>query len=325
MNVYLTFDVEVWCGGWDRLDERFAENFERYVYGHSKHGDYALPATLDILDRHGLKGIFFVEPLFSARFGAAHLKTIVDLIQNRGHAVQLHLHPEWADEIRPPPLAGQKGKRQHLCYYSEAEQTELIALGKHLLSQAGVKNITMFRAGSYAANAATYSALSANGISVDSSLNECFAVSGADICASPDSAREWLGQQRIQIRDVASYPVKVFQDGMGRLRPAQVAACGLLEMEQAMRSAHQLGHCDFVIVSHNFELLKPNSSEPDPWMVRRFTGLCALLQRRAKQWTVTTEMAAVAPLTTSACLPRPQVSLLATLARVAQQAARRLG
>lgn len=68
MNVYLTFDIEVWCNGWDNLDA-FPKHFERYVFGRSRHGEYALPKTLEILNRYDLKGVFFVEPLFAARFG----------------------------------------------------------------------------------------------------------------------------------------------------------------------------------------------------------------------------------------------------------------
>ncbi len=63
MKVYLTFDVEIWCNGWDDLDGRFPSSFERYVYGRSRHGDYALPKTLEILAGTGLTGVFFVEPL----------------------------------------------------------------------------------------------------------------------------------------------------------------------------------------------------------------------------------------------------------------------
>ena len=59
MNIYITFDVEIWCGGWEDLDTRFPPQFNRYVFGRSKLGDYALPKTLEILDRHGLKGVFF--------------------------------------------------------------------------------------------------------------------------------------------------------------------------------------------------------------------------------------------------------------------------
>lgn len=321
MNVYLTFDIEVWCGGWDKLDERFPASFERYVYGRSSRGEYALPATLDILDRHGLKGIFFVEPLFSARFGRLHLKTVVDLIQSRGHSVQLHLHPEWTDEIQPPPLPGEHGKRQFLTYYSEDEQSALIGLGRRLLSDAGAENITMFRAGSYAANSDTYRALARNGLYVDSSLNECFAISGADVVPE---GRPWAGQQRVQIGEVVSCPVTVFQDGLRRLRPAQVGACSLAEFAMAMTSAEQLGYADFVIVSHNFELLKPNTTAPDRWMVRRFNGLCEVLQRRAPGLNVATEMAGLPPRTVGATLPRPRASLPATLRRHAEQAARRV-
>jgi hypothetical protein len=54
------------------------------MYGRSPAGDYALPKTLEILDRNGLKGVFFVEPLFAARFGVEHLATIVDLIRAGG-------------------------------------------------------------------------------------------------------------------------------------------------------------------------------------------------------------------------------------------------
>ena len=75
MNVYLTFDIEVWCNGWSHLDDNFPGSFERYVYGASRTEGYALPKTLQILQRHGLHGVFFVEPLFSARFGSQHLKT----------------------------------------------------------------------------------------------------------------------------------------------------------------------------------------------------------------------------------------------------------
>lgn len=44
-----------------------------------------------------------------------------------------------------------------------------------------------------------------------------------------------------------------------------------------MDSAAVAGHQEFVVVSHNFELLKPNSSQPDPIVVKRFENLCCYL------------------------------------------------
>ncbi len=271
MNVYLTFDVEVWCGGWDRLDERFPAAFERYVYGRSPAGDYALPKTLEIMHRHGLQGVFFVEPLFAARFGPRWLQDVVRLIRSAGQDVQLHLHPEWTDEIDPPLLDAPRVKRQHLTYYDLDEQTRLIAAGRALLEAAKGAPVTAFRAGSFAVNLDTYRALEANGILLDSSLNACYDLSAGTI-AEMDSPLSRRALGRVDV-----YPVTVFRDGLGRPRPAQINGCSFGELRSALRAACTAGCEHFVIVSHNFEMLRPDSSAPDWTVVRRFESLCELL------------------------------------------------
>lgn len=315
MNVYLSFDVEVWCNNWAELDQRFPASFERYVYGRSPRGNYALPATLDILQRHGLRGVFFVEPLFSLRFGAQHLACIVGMIRDAGQDVQLHLHPEWTDEIRPALLDDVSRKRQHLTYYTLDEQTRLIAHGKRALEAAGSGPITAFRAGSYAANRHTFEALRRNGILLDSSLNELADVSGRDLPPRAGFAT-WH-----RVGDVEEFPVTVFTDGLGKLRPAQVSACGFAEMRDALRSAHDAGCAHFVIVSHNFELLRPGESRPDDIMVQRFENLCAYLASDPARYTVTSyQPQAAAPRAED----RPRARRLATATRWLEQLRRRL-
>ncbi len=315
MNVYLTFDVEVWCNDWTQLDARFPASFDRYVYGRSARGSYALPQTLEILGRHGLRGVFFVEPLFSARFGAQYLATIVGMIRAAGQDVQLHLHPEWTDEIRPPLLADVSRKRQHLIHYSADEQTQLVAFGKRALETAGAGLVDAFRAGSYAVDAGTYLALARNGIAIDSSLNEIAAISGADLPAplSYATAR--------QVGSVCAFPVTVFRDGLGHLRPAQIGACSFAELRDALASAHNLGCQHFVIVSHNFEMLKPGRSDPDNTVVRRFERLCQLLASRSADYRVGPFVHEVK---TSCRESRPSVQAWSTGLRLAEQAMRRL-
>ena len=104
LNVFITVDTEIWCDGWDNLDARFPDAFRRYVYGPTRRGNYALPATLDILSDHGLAAVFFVEPLFAARFGQDPLDELVGLIRDGGQEIQLHLHTEWVDEVDDPEL-----------------------------------------------------------------------------------------------------------------------------------------------------------------------------------------------------------------------------
>ena len=316
MRVYLSFDIEVWCDGWRDLDAQFPQSYERYVYGRSPAGDYALPKTLEILDTHGLLGVFFVEPLFAARFGLDPLRKIVTMIGDAGQDVQLHIHPEWTDELAEPPIADASTKRQHLCYYTLEEQHALIAHASALLERAGAPRPTAFRAGSYAANADTFRALAAVGITIDSSLNSCYAISGADIARPASQNAAFLCE------GVQTYPVSIVRDGLGRMRPAQINSLGFSEMRSALEASHRAGQQDFIIVSHNFEMLRPESSDPDWTVVRRFERLCAYLAAHPERYQVGSF--AHRQLPPPADTGVPNVPLTATIGRLAEQLKRRL-
>jgi len=280
MKVHLSFDVEIWCDGWNDLEQKFPAQFERYIYGRSAAGDYALPHALDLLAKHGLSAVFFVEPLFAGRFGVEHLREVVALIQGAGQEVQLHLHPEWADEIRPLPFEGARLKRQHLSFYSLDEQVSLMTLGLRLLAEAGAGPISAFRAGSFACNSDTFKALHRVGLRYDSSLNPDHPDSGLDLRAQQDFYRP------SRIEAVETIPMTVFRDGMGRSRPAQVGACSFVEMRAALESAKAQGMEHFMILSHNFETLVPGSNRPDRFVVKRFEQLCAYLAENADAYQV---------------------------------------
>lgn len=318
MRVHLTFDVEVWCNGWSRLDETFPSAFDRYVWGRSSHGDYGLPHNLKVLRDHGLVAVFFVEPLFSLRFGAHHLQTIVDLISGAGQDVQLHLHAEWVDEIQPALIADVSHKRQHLTYYTLDEQVSLLRRGRALIEAASGGPVTAFRAGSYAANRDSFRALAASGIRVDSSLNATMDHTEGTL----DSA-DWLVHPG-RIEGVDSFPVGVFRDGLGRNRHLQVGACSFAEMRDALECAHDQGREDVVLVSHNFELLKPGTSEPDFVVARRFERLCHYLASHPQRFHV---QAFPCP-GTAPDKPTPRAALQAdpwsTARRYVEQARRRL-
>lgn len=315
MRVHLSFDVEVWCNGWDNLDAEFAQSFSRYILGRSPAGDWGLPKTVDILQSHGLCGVFFVEPLFADRFGAHHLAAVLEPLVEGGQDVQLHLHPEWVNEIRPALIPDCARKRQHLCHYTLDEQTALLAHGKQALERATGRTVTAFRAGSYAANADTFEALARNALFIDSSLNACFAISGQGV---PDLDR---ARSHRLVGAVTSYPITVFLDGTGRRRPLQLAACSFSEMRAALDSAHAQGRSHAVIVSHSFELLKDRRSTPDPIMVQRFNQLCAYLAAHPDRFQV-------GPFDRPASEPAdqhaPRVPLAATLRRHVEQAIRRV-
>lgn len=316
MQLVLSFDVEVWCNGWDRLDEEFPRAFERYVYGHSRTAGGALPLTLEILRRHDIRAVFFVEPLFAARFGLRYLREIVELIGADGHDLQMHLHSEWADEIRPKPLEHIPDKRQHLQYLSYEDQLTLIRTGLALLRDAGVPRITAFRAGSFAANGDTLRALAAAGITVDSSINAAMPISMPDRRDSIDL------YQPSRVDGLLSVPLTVFRDGLGRLRPAQVGACSFEELREVIEWALAHDWPAVSILSHNFEMLRPDSTRIDPIVAHRFERLCAFIASRAPAVRAG-GLAGCNLAPSAASLALPAVGRRATVRRLAEQLARR--
>ena len=273
LDVFLTIDTEIWCDGWDNLDAKFPEAFRRYVYGPTRHGNYALPATLDILNDHGLDAVFFVEPLFAARFGQAPLDELVGLIRTQNQEIQLHLHTEWVDEADDIELPRVSHKHQHLRMFDRAEQAHLISYGRERLRRAGVENIQAFRAGSYALNADTLAALGDNGIAIDTSYNPSAQIGVADVATGRTL------HQPTALGPVVEYPVSTFQDGRG-LRHLQVTACSLREFEHLLWQAVRKGWDSLVIVSHNFELLDASKTRVDRIAARRFRSLCRFLADR---------------------------------------------
>jgi len=282
VKVFFTVDVEIWLNGWSDIDARFAQAFQNYVYGRTAHGDYGLPMTLKLLGDYGLRGVFFVEPMFSARFGLAPLQEVVGLVNAANQDVQLHLHAEWVNEAREPvlPRALQE-KRQHLSYFSRDDQAALLGWAKRRLVAAGAQSPTAFRAGSFVFNRDTLHGLEANDILVDSSYNYCYG--GADSGVWVDRSQQFPNQPFLVGR-VVELPVTVFRDRPLGVRPLHLTACSLTEMLRVLDRAATQGYEAVVIVSHNFELLDRRDFSRDAIVERRLRGLCEFLSRHQDEF-----------------------------------------
>ena len=316
LDVFFTVDVEIWCNGWNDIDAEFPDCFRQYIYGPTSGGNYGLPYTLGTLDEYGLRGVFFVEPLFATRFGIEPLAEIVGLIRDRRQEIQLHLHTEWVDESRVPLLQDVDRKRQFLRYFSRDEQAALVAAGKRLLADAGANNISAFRAGSFGFNRDTLHALVQNQITIDSSYNA--SMMGLDSGVLPG----------IVITDLAAcdgvyeYPLTVFNDWSGRLRHAQLTACSYREMEGLLWQALETGQRSFVILSHSFELLNRGRTRPDHVVIQRYRKLCSFLDRNRDAFRV--RGFGASPDDVPAAQPAPLVSPMWKAAgRMVEQAYRR--
>ena len=273
LNVFVTVDVEIWCDGWTDLDARFPAAFDDYVYGRTPDGEYGLRFQAELLRDHGLTGVFFVEPLFSGRFGAAPLAEIVGLLLEREQEVQLHLHTEWLDEWPQPMFDDGRGKVQYLFRFAQHEQQRIIEEGLRRLAGAGATGVNCLRAGSFGFDAATLDALAASGVAFDSSYNAT-----AFGPASGVGAGTTLTVPHRE-RGVTEVPMTVYDTGFGRLRHAQLGACSWAEIEHLLWASLDQQRESLVLLSHNFELLTPSKRRADRVVVARMRKLCEFLDR----------------------------------------------
>lgn len=280
LNVFFTVDVEIWCDGWRHIDEKFPSAFSRYIYGPTPRGNFGLPYTFEVLKHHGLTGVFFVETLFSTRFGGQPLAEIVGLINENSQEVQLHLHTEWLDESKVPLVEGSHTKRQHLRHFSLEDQSILIAAGIKQLRNAGAGDINAFRAGSFGFNVDTLRALAANRVPFDTSYNA--SLFGPDSGVMPGVTVV----DPIEYAGVFEYPMTVFMDGTRSLRHAQLTACSYNELEGLLWRALETERSSFVILSHSCELMNRARNRPDDVVVKRFRKLCSFLDQNRDSFCV---------------------------------------
>ena len=265
-HVFLTIDTEI---AWRHhvaglpASEVLERSFEPGGVGVAHH--------LAMLDRHRLKGCFFVDPLPALVYGLAPVRRVVDTVLDAGHEVQLHLHPQWAGACARD--RGAHG-RFELWRHDEREQRLLIGAAAELLEAAGAPPPVAFRAGSYAADDATLAALGQLGVRYDSSHNGAVA---------PRISRISLGARQVAPvgrGDVIEVPVTVIEDRPGSLRTFQPCALSTAEAAAALDHAIAADHAAVTIVSHSFELANRAGTRPNHVHRRRFEALCEALNAR---------------------------------------------
>jgi len=278
LPVFLTIDAEIWPykNGWPatRLttrDRDLSRQFDRCILGRTDRGEYGVRYQADLLNRHGLRATFFVEPLHSAAVGEKWLSETIGMICTAGHDVQMHAHTEWLSDVTDPELP--HGYRQFIRQYSADDQARVLAWARRRLEKCGAGAIAAFRAGSFGADLNTLRALHRIGVRIDTSVNRCYA---GDACMIETH------NQPAMIDGVVEFPMAVFRDYPRHLRPVQIVACSTREMETALWQAWDRGWHAFVILWHSSELLQPGFDEgrrsrPSTVAIRRFEWLCRFL------------------------------------------------
>ena len=282
LKVFLTVDTEVWpvAEAWPHAplfaDQTCEREIEVYLHGGEVDPRFGVAFQLATLARNKLKATYFVDPLFSFALGLGPLVGVLQPIREHGQEVGLHLHPEWLTDPRCVGLPNFAGPC--LWQYGAEDQRRLVRAGLTRLAEAGADSVRVFRAGNYAANRDTLTALRENGIPIDTSLNACYAESFPDL-----AARDRISAPS-HIEDVVEFPVTFFFDRPPRgRRHLQLAACSLAEIRYVLEQAVTAGWPAVVIVMHSFELMRVGQFQNGSFathsrlLVRRFEQLCEYL------------------------------------------------
>ncbi|RJG57808.1 hypothetical protein D0Z70_00860 [Sphingobium terrigena] len=242
------------------------ENVRRSIWAEAQGQAHGIGWQMDMLDRYGLKGVFFLDPLPALVHGADFLNPIVAAIVERGHEVQMHIHTEWLAWAKQSPVEGRQGR--NIGDFMLADQIVLLGLAKGLLEQAGAPAITAFRAGNFGANDDTLRALAEIGVAWDSSVNPAYLDRDCHISADPGE----IGATRLH--GITELPVSGISDRPGSFRPAQICAMSAAEMRAGLRHAAREGHDAFVVVTHSFEMLSRDRQRANGAVKARFVALC---------------------------------------------------
>ncbi len=300
-RVLITIDTELFLGRF-RHGSDWQENFALSV----EPAEVGLSYQLGKLARHGLKAVFFVDPMPALVYGIEPIRTMVEPILAAGQEVQLHLHPDWEGLAQGEPPESDLGS------LSPERQRELVAIARHLLRDAGAPEPIAFRAGNFAASLHTLQALASLGIGYDSSHNGSHHPLPSALPFSPRQIAPAL------LDCVVEVPVTQIDQKQG-LKDLQLCAVSFDEMRDAMLHATANRHPLVNIASHCFELATRDGRRANPVARSRFAKLCQFLdENRERLPTVHFSELEDLPLEAEAEPMPPQT--LRTVARMVEQA-----
>jgi hypothetical protein len=294
VDVYLTVDTECSMGGAWKDPSLSPVVPERAILGKIGGQYYGIPLLMEIMEQNGLQGTFFLEVLASRLVGESTLQDIYGTIVQRGHDVQLHLHPVYhyfhlvrQGLLRPAQLPPTMDLIGSLPIDVQLELLEMgCSIFGRLLGQAPIA----FRAGCYGASLSTLLALEKVGIRYDSSFNAMYLGSTCLIDYKGGTNTPW------QVGKVWEVPVTSFETGAWKMRGfkgMEVSAVSLWEMKHLLERALRLSMKTVVIIVHSFSLLKIRDLQfreirPDLLVIKRFEGLCEFLRKRCDDFQVVT-------------------------------------
>lgn len=144
----ITIDTEAWHGD---------SPIDRLIWGKNSDGEHGLAYLIDLIEKHGVKAIFFLDFAECWDYGEDKIQEVADYIIKRGHTIGVHIHPaHMADS-----------DKDFLWQYSLSEQENIISRVTAQYRDIVGCDPKYFRVGKYAANNQTLNIIADHGYKYD--------------------------------------------------------------------------------------------------------------------------------------------------------------
>ena len=131
------------------------------IYGKLNNKYFGFPKIINICNSFGISATFFLDVFEYIRYGEKAFENICKEMIEKGHDVQLHIHPNRCSDE----------KRLRMEEYSLEEQIEIIKAGKELIKKWTGEYPVAYRGGGYySINKDTITALKENNIPIDTTM-----------------------------------------------------------------------------------------------------------------------------------------------------------
>ena len=227
LKLFLTFDVE-------------SKRSHNYITCEHVPGAPGIYWIMDELERHGVRGVFFVNVYEHTLYPDGCMRDLLRQIHARGHEVALHCHPN----------RGLEFYRRDLLRYDAAGQTTILRYGIDFIEAAIGRPPVSFRAGALRVNDDTFRALEACDLPIDSSLAYS---AKAD---NPNAISAYASVNRATTYgNVLEFPVTVLDRG-GRLARFDPNATPDLDALTAAIEQMIAAGCEHaVMIAHSFSFV----------------------------------------------------------------------